>query len=265
MSQSAQSQSSRPIFTIFPELPIEIRLKVYGHACYQPRNITLNTEFVHQEVNNTIFYTQRYFSTLTKLLPPAILSVSKEARAEALNHYELAFQRTTSMGVDGENHVYKFPGFWINWECDRIVPRGFYNIIGMNDFLSRIQGKLRGLAVDVVGDFYKDVFESYLMKDTYPFSIVKEIILYDGHEFLPFKKKYSGPKIELEFRPMLDESDQLQGCQSRLSGRLGDMVAQMNARNEEAGSDSVVRPTSVTYWIVPAVQIMQPLEGRGTS
>ncbi|KAK0124816.1 hypothetical protein ONS96_008697 [Cadophora gregata f. sp. sojae] len=69
------------MFTIFSNLPSELRVKIWQQACF-PRTLTLT-------YNSTI----SSFTSTTP--PPTLLSVSRESRHEALRIYTLSFGTTS--------------------------------------------------------------------------------------------------------------------------------------------------------------------------
>ncbi|KAL5325638.1 hypothetical protein ACEPPN_006766 [Leptodophora sp. 'Broadleaf-Isolate-01'] len=65
------------MFTVFPNLPSELRLKIWQQACF-PRIVTLT-------------YTSSTSSFNSKTPPPTLLSVNQESRHESLRIYTLSF------------------------------------------------------------------------------------------------------------------------------------------------------------------------------
>ncbi|KAG4431033.1 hypothetical protein IFR05_013491 [Cadophora sp. M221] len=65
------------MFTVFPNLPSELRLKIWQQACF-PRIVTLT-------------YTSATSSFNSKTPPPTLLSVNQESRHEAFRIYTLSF------------------------------------------------------------------------------------------------------------------------------------------------------------------------------
>jgi hypothetical protein len=262
MEQTINPPPPLTTFSLFSQLPTEIRLKIWDFACHQPRNIALNNEFCRHKGADSIFYTERYFSILTSLRAPAILFVSKESRAEALHYYQLDFKtRTPFPYYEGMTS-----GLWINYRCDRLVPRGFYNIIGMESFLGHARRNLRSMAIDIMGQFYSDMFNYLFMKTLWPFEVMEEIILYDGNDFAPFKKGYRGGKIEFAFRDLPNPSELLQSAHDRLCRCLDEVEHKTKDENGEAENEKKLDlpyMTCLTTGVFkrPRVRIMQPFEG----
>ncbi|PVH83460.1 hypothetical protein DL98DRAFT_412676 [Cadophora sp. DSE1049] len=69
------------MFTVFPNLPSELRIKIWQQACY-PRTVTLT-------------YTSSTSSFTSSTPPPTLLSVTHESRDEALRIYTLSFGTTS--------------------------------------------------------------------------------------------------------------------------------------------------------------------------
>jgi hypothetical protein len=267
MEESINPPPPLTTFSLFSELPTEIRLKIWDFACCQPRNIALNNEFYRDEGADSIFYTERYFSILTPLRAPAILSVSQESRAEALNYYQMQFRtRTPFPSYECMTSGHASSGLWINYRCDRLVPRGFYNIVGMESFLGHARRNLRSMAIDIIGQLYSDMFTYLFLKTLWPFEVMDEIILYDGNDFAPFKKGYRGGKIEFAFRDLLNPSELLQSAHDRLCRCLDAVDQKTKAENGEAENEKELdlpyMPCLTTgVFKRPRVRIMQPFEG----
>ena len=72
-------------FYRFPDLPAEIRLKIWAHAANScPRIIDLWTDFRRCERANTMFFCQVYFIELATLTPPVLLSKAGNSAASVL-------------------------------------------------------------------------------------------------------------------------------------------------------------------------------------
>jgi len=79
--------SAPPIFTCFPKLPLELRNKIWKHACYQPRDINfpmvLKWQHEGERPSRTIILRSRN---------PAVLCTTFESREEAKKHYALCYE-----------------------------------------------------------------------------------------------------------------------------------------------------------------------------
>merc|ERR1711964_35470 len=73
----SSNYNTTKMFTIFSNLPSELRVKIWQQAC-SPRTVTLT-------------YTTSTSSFTSTTPPPTLLSVSHEAREEALRIYTLSF------------------------------------------------------------------------------------------------------------------------------------------------------------------------------
>jgi len=80
-ASSSSSDANKPKFTLFPKLPIELRLKIWKES-YEPRIIELRT--------TKKWRTKRYDFFIPKF--PAVLHVNKEARVESLKDYKMSFK-----------------------------------------------------------------------------------------------------------------------------------------------------------------------------
>jgi len=247
-------------FEKFPELPTEIRLKIWGHACHQPRNVDLWTSFLKCEIDNTIFYTQYYESKLTRTPPPKILQINQEARAEGLKHYRSEFETQNPMVVSPSKRklVVSYPGFYFNFEAERICPRGNYNIVSMDDFLKRVQG-LRNIAIDLKSHFYLDLANDYLMKNIWPFESLEDVILYDGTGTKVFEKDYKGGKVELGFEDLEKPSPQLEVGKDKIEGAVNATEKRRNNLIEQSRSEreSSVDRESIRALSRPHVRFMK--------
>jgi hypothetical protein len=98
------------------------------------------------------------------------------------------------------------PRIYVNYACDILIPRGFWNIVSFADFTDRITKKgLVHLAVDVDGSFWKENAKDYCGHGTWVLNSVQELMLYETtrekfwkeSDYLDkFRKKYKGgPKL----------------------------------------------------------------------
>jgi hypothetical protein len=81
LASSGSSNANKPKFTLFPKLPIELRLKIWKES-HEPRIIELR--FTRN------WKMCRYDFIIPKF--PAVLHVNKEARLESLKYYKLSFK-----------------------------------------------------------------------------------------------------------------------------------------------------------------------------
>lgn len=124
-----QSPPVAPSFTIFNKLPVEIREMIWELACSEPRVFDiLPSPFSNafwcgapqQGVSVGESGFEEPVSMCSYSRPPALLSVSPEARKVALKYYEPAFEADSSpcgqFKIDGPVKI------WIDWKKDLIVP-----------------------------------------------------------------------------------------------------------------------------------------------
>jgi hypothetical protein len=107
--------------TLFPKLPIEIRLKIWKIMCYIQRNVDITTEhfIISDNENSTTDYPYFYKSSCPS---PAVLHVSQESRSEGLKHYQLDFTVKYEICFDQTQPatVTTKPKIYFNWKVDRL-------------------------------------------------------------------------------------------------------------------------------------------------
>ena len=102
---AVQDLSVPPTFTCFPDLPLELRNKIWMRACLEPRTFTLAVKTDH-----------KFGRTVQGWLPnPSVLSVNFESREEAKKHYEFCAQ---SKG-NPDAFSLKTSGIYLNFDVDR--------------------------------------------------------------------------------------------------------------------------------------------------
>jgi hypothetical protein len=255
------------MFTIFSRLPIEIRLKIWAVASNQsPRTIDIWTDFKRCEIENTIFYTQWYSSSLALITPPAILSVSKEAREEALKHYVLEFE--THMTLPKDLSVVMQPRFYINYACDTLLPRGHWNIVSFADFASRAERNgLKSLAIDVCDSFWTENLRDYVAKGAWVFDGLEELVIYDvsgkrmwkeSRDLEKFKKRYKGGPRDLGFVELQGEEEKGEalGDTEKCLQVWFDRIAGLATEAEEGKVVEVQQPSRRSY--LDAIEVTTP-------
>ncbi|KAF8858695.1 hypothetical protein BDZ45DRAFT_689883 [Acephala macrosclerotiorum] len=246
-------------FTIFPRLPLELRLKIWGHvANSQPRTLDIWTDFKRCEVENTTFYTQAYQCELSNIVPPPIFRVNHEARTEALKHYSLEF--ATGMNLPNGISVNISPRMYVNYATDTLIPRGYWNNVSFADFAKRAAGRLKTLAIDVNDVFWKENLRNYCKKQCWVFNELDELILYDtsnddmfkGSDFLEkFRKKHKDGPRDLSFRDrtgevsprMCEVKEFLEKMFDRIEGKVEDVVPEAGEDGEPVEGPPVVHPS----------------------
>ncbi|KAF8857016.1 hypothetical protein BDZ45DRAFT_674977 [Acephala macrosclerotiorum] len=160
-------------FTCFPNLPVEIRLKIWKEACFQPRVIDSYLTCPGDEEEShyiwCLFSRDQFltFVTITARRAPEILHTSQEARKIGLENYTLEFGRTGETTVAGGTTLTLTtpPKVYINWNSDIICPIQVLDYVdneglGSNgrqelEALKSYQ-KMRRIAVDIEAlDFLK--------------------------------------------------------------------------------------------------------------
>jgi hypothetical protein len=213
------------MFTLFPKLPPELRNKIWAAASNQePRTLDIWTDFKRCEVGNSTFYTQWYSTELAKPPLPAVLKTSRESRAEAKKHYKHEFR--THMSLANGVTVIIPARIYINYACDTLVPRGFWNVVSFTDFFRRIKaGGLVHLAVDIEGSFWRENLRRYCTGGCWPLNGVEEVILYDsrgenmwkGSDYVEkFRKKYEGGRRDLMFEELEEKNKSLEDMKKYL-------------------------------------------------
>jgi hypothetical protein len=117
-------------FTHFPKLPPELRLKIWKEACYIPRVVDLWVEdpskYEEDDWNNNDSPEPLTYVSHTRV--PAVLQVSKEARAVALQHYTplpspgIEKQKGAEESSQSEDSYSRSCPIYINWQCDIVCP-----------------------------------------------------------------------------------------------------------------------------------------------
>jgi hypothetical protein len=164
--QSLQTSSEQPgqstgnvlqTFSLFGQLPSEIRVKIWAHACFHQRNIDIFTEILGEvRVNKQDTYRFESYKYLSQFCPhPAILHTCKESRDEGLKHYQLAFGTSHSFSIV---NISTPPRIYVNFACDRLCllePEcfGLDKEDRFRNFVSVCQKNgARSLALNVAGD-----------------------------------------------------------------------------------------------------------------
>jgi hypothetical protein len=129
-AQNIISNSPRDLrrFTVIPKLPVELRLKIWKHACYHGRNVSLwsvplegSIAIAGEEV------VVKPFKWMSHHRIPAILHACSEARVVGLQHYTLTFdsrvekQETEAIGGVKLTPTTP-PRIYVNFAVDIICP-----------------------------------------------------------------------------------------------------------------------------------------------
>jgi hypothetical protein len=141
-----------PKFTLFPQLPIELRNKIWRHATEFPQAINLYGIGRWEGVKHSV-------SELYNI--PPVLHASSESRAEALRHYQLLMHRIDT-GCTFDTVISKFVSTWkdryvyINFKVDHFAHSNIRRIFFTPDFFLPFQScylsQIRLLDVELYGE-----------------------------------------------------------------------------------------------------------------
>jgi 2EXR family len=174
-------------FTRFPDLPIEIRFKVWKLACFVTRNVDIATGTVGITFGEEDGTAARPHYYRSRCLPPALLHVCKESRQEGLKYYKLDFGVDYKVPASGrpipELTVSSPPRIYINWETHRLcVMLPMYIDDSVNDVCRRIEIRdkcfdngLRHLATNA--EWWYDISYAPFV---YLCGALEEIVFYEG-------------------------------------------------------------------------------------
>jgi hypothetical protein len=100
MTPESIQQVESPKFECFPNLPLEIRLKIWRTLCFIPRNVGLWAEPLGESTGTKFFRDSSDMYQPVQIDAnvgiPALLHASKEAINEGLKHYTLEFDDSCS-------------------------------------------------------------------------------------------------------------------------------------------------------------------------
>jgi hypothetical protein len=163
-------------FTLFPDLPTEIRLKIWGLLAPGPRTVIVQYNTKYNEFNG------KRISTFTGWTspdpPPVILSICREARSEALKSYQPAlgsYFHHPKIYVDFSNDTLRLESGPKDWEPTGDLDEGTsterpstavpYSEAGPSDYLLDIflgggyhgaddAEKIQHMIIDINEDLY---------------------------------------------------------------------------------------------------------------
>ncbi|KAG4439082.1 hypothetical protein IFR05_005424 [Cadophora sp. M221] len=145
LARAADPPSPLTKFTIFPQLPLELRNLIWAEAAYVLRNVD-----IHFSTDKS-----RFFSTSSI---PTILHATPESRAEGLKYYKATFGRVTiiseedkdgnvSISSSEEDEVVVLgcalePRVYVNWAVDTICVMSLHpSTFGVSEILDHAEGK----------------------------------------------------------------------------------------------------------------------------
>lgn len=115
-----QGKGNKPdqVFTLFPNLPPELRNKIWNEHCtqYEPQIIDLWATKDSTE-------TKMRYGTHSQA--PPILHTSREARSIGLKYYKLLFEEDIQGEIFRDIGNPKKPHIYVNWEHDILFPVPF--------------------------------------------------------------------------------------------------------------------------------------------
>jgi len=221
--QAQQDTKTLSSFTLFPKLPFEVRLMIWGFACHHTRNVDIWAKSI-PDIYLRECATFRYVSSCP---PPAILGSSKEGRTEGLKHYELAFGSTFNLAFDIKITVP--PRIYFNFQADRACPLGQYERGAFDDFclrgLSRIAINTKEISVSLT-------FLDGQILDLNPFTRgslewidneYDEVLIYESMEEPKFPLTVEFEDTGLD-RTAGGEGSKLEGFKSQLNSRRDWMI-----------------------------------------
>lgn len=85
-------------FALFPQLPLELRLTIWRHASFLPRELDVWGKQIRRDTFFSEHTNYKFISTPT---PPIVRHTSHDARQEGLKHYQLAFGKDTAGPASG--------------------------------------------------------------------------------------------------------------------------------------------------------------------
>ncbi|KAJ5034947.1 uncharacterized protein L3040_008215 [Drepanopeziza brunnea f. sp. 'multigermtubi'] len=186
-NQEPVATRSRPPTTFHPfkDLPTELKLKIWRMAANSsPRVLDLRNGWKSCEKNDHIFYIQ-FYKTLLAARSPSIrttlASTCRLSREEVLKAY--AHEYLTRTWPEKDAYEETPAAMYINYSIDMIMPSGHWNSIGFDDFMSRVDGRLERLALDIHGRFWKELQDS-LATMTWRLNGLKEVFLYMAGDVL---------------------------------------------------------------------------------
>ncbi|PMD19938.1 hypothetical protein NA56DRAFT_660205 [Hyaloscypha hepaticicola] len=190
---AVQDLSTPPTFICFPDLPLELRNKIWMHACLEPRTFTITVK-TDPQIGRTV---------QGSLPNPSVLSVNFESREEAKKNYEFCAQsKANSYAV-----APKTSGIYINFNVDRFLisdrstffmepqPRlGFFIPRHINSLQSRVsRSKEQIFVADIskkvkhveskvffLGRNFQGLLDFILHPGLEEFSIVEDDELFEG-------------------------------------------------------------------------------------
>lgn len=170
---------STATFTLFPNLPLELRLRIFSYALTsQSRLVDLWSTQTERTIDSVTLWTTRYQPIITHLPPHPLLHTTRESRCESLRQLSLEFRTVYHSPDLSIEHVE--PARWyVNWDVDVFCPRGFWHFGGVMELGRMGWGRLRCLVLDASGHFWGFMREK-MKEGKWVFHGLREIWLWDS-------------------------------------------------------------------------------------
>lgn len=117
-------------FTLFPMLPMELRLKIWKTSTFISRVVPI----APKDIGKMPITGERIFKYISPVQVPAMLHTSQESREEGLKHYKREFAVVIygyDMSIFIEGKIY------VNFMSDTIWPLGPFTFKSFHDFCRR--------------------------------------------------------------------------------------------------------------------------------
>lgn len=171
------------VFTLFPKLPIELRLKIWEEACYNERDVHVVVILLFEDLHNEY---KPVFGYRSSSILTAVLHTSSESRQEALKYYQLSLGTEFEIVTRGIRASTKIePTVYINPDSDRLWLRG--TNLSYEATIHFFASGVRRVALDAEG--YSIPFECYLWLH----EPLEEILLYRSR----FEPEFKDPRVQL--------------------------------------------------------------------
>ncbi|CZR62209.1 uncharacterized protein PAC_12106 [Phialocephala subalpina] len=110
-------------FHLFPDLPVELRLKIWGLVCEIHRLLEVSWDFQAKEPESK--GSEHYYYRLAPIscLPPSLMHANQEARSESMRYYQQVVFTTKSKGQNTDSNYPRCEPIetWYNAKADVIL------------------------------------------------------------------------------------------------------------------------------------------------
>ncbi|PVH84662.1 hypothetical protein DL98DRAFT_69001 [Cadophora sp. DSE1049] len=218
-TEELDAEEPSSTFIRFPNLPSELRLKVWKYACCISRNLVLQLKDLRQ-ADIADDYTPYFFYSSCPV--PAVLRVCQESRAEALQHYSLDFEVHETWELERGRITFEAPAtIYINWSFDRVCIFRVGELEAYDRFDRQIterlkelqqrfnRKKLRYLACELDTDEEPDLYRGYHHAELTPLfrddNHLEEVIFFHKYESFDYSHSTHG---WLDFASALEDEKQ---------------------------------------------------------